>query len=108
MADETVQDGDRSVSSSQWQDLLRAALHRVTAGGKSGLKSVSQAGKSQIETRQNRRELEHYWIRLGKTAFHLTEAGELDHPALHKAIERVKSLQERIAHPNTTSGEPTK
>ena len=100
--DETAENGGSTVSSNQWQDLLRAALHRVAVGGRASLETMSRAGRNQVEIRQNKRELEHYWIRLGKTAFHLTEAGELDHPALHKAAERVKILQDRIAHQKTS------
>jgi hypothetical protein len=35
-------------------------------------------------------------MRLGKTSYHLAQAGEIDHPALRKAIARIDEIDERI------------
>lgn len=57
---------------------------------------AADAGRHQLELRQARRDLDAFWIRLGKTAYRLGEGGELDHPAIHKAIDRINALKDRI------------
>ncbi len=78
-------------------DLLGGALRRLVDGGRSRLRSAAASGRRRLELRQAERDLEHFWIRLGKTTYHLVEAGEVDHPALRKAMERIDALQARIA-----------
>jgi len=61
------------------------------------LTRAADAGRHQLELRQARKDLESFWIRLGKTAYRLSEADELDHPSIHKAVRRIDELEARIA-----------
>ncbi len=78
-------------------DLVAGALRRLVTGGRAQLRSAAQSGRRRLEQRQLDRDLEHFWMRLGKTTYHLVNAGELDHPALRKAMARIDELEDRIA-----------
>jgi hypothetical protein len=43
-----------------------------------------------------RRDLDHFWIRLGKTAFRMVESGEVQHPGLEKAMQRIRDIEEEM------------
>lgn len=85
----------------EWADALGDALvtvmKRVVRRGRSSLGRAAEAGRVALETRQKQKDLEHFWARLGKTAHHLVEAGEIDHPALRKAMDRIQLLEEELA-----------
>jgi hypothetical protein len=57
---------------------------------------AAESGRSRLEERQLRKDLDHFWVRLGKTSFHLLAAGEIDHPALHKAATRINTLERQL------------
>lgn len=78
-------------------DLVTKALKRLVDRSRTGLRQAADTGRRRLELRQLDRDLEHFWMRLGKTTYHLVEAGELDHPALRKAMERIDELEARIA-----------
>ncbi len=78
-------------------DLMANLLRRVARRGRRELERASEVGRFQLELRQSRRDLDEFWVRMGKTAFHLVQAGEVDHPALERAQARIAELQERIA-----------
>jgi hypothetical protein len=67
------------------------------------VRRMMERGRSGLELRQLNKDLDHFWVRLGKTAYHLVVAGEIDHPALRKAMERIEELEGRI---DTRRGEP--
>jgi len=71
-----------------WRRVVDRSRYRV---GRAALVS-----RDLMEARQLRRDREAFWVRLGKTAYHLTKAGEVDHPALHKAIHRIDQVEERL------------
>ncbi len=56
------------------------------ARGRTELDRAARSGRDRLELRQLNKDLDHFWVRLGKTARRLVEAGEIDHPALRKAI----------------------
>jgi len=74
-------------------DLLQAAVRRLVARSRTEFGRAANAGRQRLEVRQQRKDLDHFWKRLGKTAYHLVEAGELDHPALRKAMARIDDLE---------------
>ncbi|MCA9493778.1 MAG: hypothetical protein KC621_27790 [Myxococcales bacterium] len=77
-------------------DVLRSAVRRLVGRGRSEIGKAAESGRQRLALRQHQKDLDHFWIRLGKTAFRLVEAGEIDHPALRKAIERIDELETRI------------
>lgn len=77
-------------------ELVAGALQRLVDGGRAGLRGAADRGRRRLERRQLERDLEQFWVRLGKTTYHLVEAGELEHPALQKAMDRIDRLQEQI------------
>lgn len=85
----------------EWADALGDALvhlmGRIARKGRASLGRAAEAGRVALETRQKQKDLEHFWARLGKTAHHLVEAGEIDHPALRKAMDRIEMLEEELA-----------
>jgi hypothetical protein len=81
---------------SDLSDRMSALLRRGLRRGRVELTRVAERGRHQLELRQAHRDLEAFWIRLGRTAYRLVEAGELDHPALVRARDRIDALQERI------------
>lgn len=78
-------------------DLVGQLMMRVARRGRDRLTRAADRGRHQLELRQARRDLDDFWVRLGRTSYRLVEAGELDHPALVKARERIDELQRRIA-----------
>lgn len=84
-------------------ELVSGALRRLIEGGRTGLRTAAASGRRRLEQRQLERDLEHFWMRLGKTTYHLVEAGEIEHPALRKAMERIDELEARIAEARAAS-----
>jgi hypothetical protein len=86
---------------------------RVIGRGRQELGKVTETGRQRLALRQHQKDLDHFWIRLGKTAARLVEAGEIDHPALRKALARIEELEGRIddlrgpeARPEAGEGAP--
>jgi len=77
-------------------ELVQTAVRRLVARSRAELGKAATAGRHRLEIRQQRKDLDHFWKRLGKTAYHLVEAGELDHPALRKAMGRIDDLEDAL------------
>ena len=71
---------------------LSDLLHR----GRRGLGKAADRNRLRLEVRQLQRDRDAFWMRLGKTTFHLVDAGEIEHPALRKAMARIADLDARI------------
>lgn len=83
-------------------DLLKRALRR----GRTEMERAAEGSRRRLEVRQMRKDLDHFWVRLGKTAFRLVEAGEIDHPALRKAMARIDELEHELDALRARDGEP--
>src|SRR5690349_1134420 len=70
------------------------------------VRRIVERGRSGLERRQLHRDLDQFWVRLGKTAFRLVEAGEIDHPALRKAMDRIAELEGQIDAARGPSASP--
>ncbi len=90
--------GDREVQDvpSPLRDVLNTLGRRLMERGRYELSRAASAGRSRLELRQLQRDRDHFWSRLGKEAYHLVQAGEIDHPALRRAMERIDDLEARI------------
>ena len=77
-------------------DLLGRAVRRLVARGRKEVERVAEGSRHRLELRQRQKDLEHFWMRLGKTAARLVEAGEIDHPSLRKAMDRISELEGKI------------
>ena len=77
--------------------LMVGLLQRASRRGRRELSKGLDAGRQQLALRQARRDLDAFWVRLGKTAYRLSEAGEITHPAVDKAVTRIAELEAEIA-----------
>jgi hypothetical protein len=77
-------------------DALTRVMRRLLRRGRAELGRAARTGRSQLERRQLQKDLDHFWVRLGKTAFRLVEAGEIDHPSLRQAMERIEELEAQL------------
>jgi len=64
--------------------------------GRRGLGRAADRNRLRLEVRQLQKDRDAFWMRLGKTTFHLVDAGEIDHPAVRKAMARIADLDARI------------
>ena len=71
-------------------------LRRLLTRGRAEFGRAARSGRSQLELRQLQKDRDHFWVRMGKTAARLVEGGELDHPALRKAMSRIDEIEARI------------
>ena len=85
-----------SDSSAPISEAVSSVLGRLIDRTRREFSRAASAGKNRLELRQLERDQEHFWVRLGKEAYHLVEAGEIEHPALRKAMGRIDDLQDRI------------
>jgi hypothetical protein len=76
--------------------LLGTLVRQVADRGRARVGRQLRNTRHQLEVRQLKRDREHFWIRLGKTAYRLVEAGEIEHSALQKAIERIQAIDRQI------------
>ncbi|MEZ4323173.1 MAG: hypothetical protein R3F61_37260 [Myxococcota bacterium] len=77
-------------------DALALLVQRAFRRSKRELARAADSSRRRLELRQKKKDLEHFWIRLGKTAQRLVEAGEIDHPALRKAMTRIAELEAEL------------
>ncbi|MCB9681365.1 MAG: hypothetical protein H6733_07810 [Alphaproteobacteria bacterium] len=78
-------------------DVLQDALRRLVAESRDRIVRAADDGRVLLKVRGLQRDRDALWIRLGKIAYRLTESGELDHPALHKAMQHIDDLEDEIA-----------
>lgn len=76
--------------------LLSQLMRRAARRGRREVARVADAGRQQLEMRQARSDLDAFWVRLGKTAYHLAQAGEIEHPAIDRACTRIDELTAHI------------
>jgi len=77
-------------------DTLGSLLGRWLFRGRREIGRAARRSRLRLELRQIQRDRDHFWARLGRTAYHLVQAGEIDHPALRRAIARIDELDARI------------
>lgn len=77
-------------------DAMRRLFERIKRRGRSELHRAAATSRNKLELRQLNKDLDHFWVRLGKTSYHLVQGGELDHPALRKAMARIDELEAKI------------
>ena len=78
-------------------ELMVGLLRRLARRSRAEIERATSEGRHRLELRQMQRDRDAFWIRLGKSAYRLVESGEIDHPALRKAMERIEELERRIA-----------
>ena len=83
---------DRSIPQNA-NEYLRSLVRNAVAFGSDGIGQLIKVQQSKSEQRSAQKELEHFWLRLGKTAYHLHKDGALEHPAISKAAERIDKLK---------------
>lgn len=96
MSDDPQDDAPRAGLQPLLGDLVTRAVRRIVGRGQRELDRAARTGRTRLELRQLHKDLDLFWVRLGKTTYRLVEAGELDHPALRKAMQRIDELEARI------------
>ena len=86
-------------------DVLGELVNRLFGRGRRQLGKAARAGRLRLELRQLQRDRDAFWARLGKTAYYLVDAGEIDHPALRKAKTRIDELEARIGAVQTRAAD---
>lgn len=87
------QDGARRTDLTE---VVQDALRDVVELGRARLMQAADDGRSLLRLRTAQRELDDFWVRLGKTAYRLQQSGEIDHPALARAEERITALEAEV------------
>ncbi|MCB9664169.1 MAG: hypothetical protein H6732_08640 [Alphaproteobacteria bacterium] len=98
-------DEPESVPPGALGDVLQDALRRLVHDSRDRLLRAADDGRARLRAIQLQRDREAMWSRLGKTAYRLVEAGELDHPALAKAIGRIDAIDAELEHLRAITGE---
>jgi hypothetical protein len=78
-------------------ELVTDLARRIVRRGRHELGRAAEVSRATLAQRQRQADLDAFWQRLGRTSYRLVEAGEIDHPALRKAMERIDELQAEIA-----------
>jgi hypothetical protein len=77
-------------------DAVGSAVRRLWSRGRQEVERAATLGRVRLELRQLARDRDQFWIRLGKTAYRLVESGDIEHPALTKAMKRLDEIDSRI------------
>ncbi|MCB9669344.1 MAG: hypothetical protein H6736_01105 [Alphaproteobacteria bacterium] len=77
-------------------EMLGAVVRRIVRRGRVEVERAAESSRRRLELRQLRKDRDHFWMRLGKTAQQLVLAGEIDHPALRKAMERIEAIEAEL------------
>ena len=77
-------------------DVLQDAVRRLVAESRDRIVRAADDGRSLLKVRAMQRDRDALFLRLGKVAYRLVESGEVDHPALRKAMAHVDELDEAI------------
>ena len=78
-------------------ELFNALATGLARRGRASVRRRLGATRSHLEKRQLEQDRQHFWIRLGKTAYQLSNEGELDHPAIKKAVQRIQDLEQQLS-----------
>lgn len=81
---------------SQLSVVLHDALMRLVSDGRERLLRAADDGRSMLRIRALQKDRDALLVRLGKTAYYLQESGEIDHPAVAKAMTRIDLLDGEI------------
>jgi hypothetical protein len=85
---------------------VEAWVDRSTTQLLQGMRWAREEGEHRLRLRTLQRDLDYFWIRLGKTAYRLAESGEIEHVGLERTMERIQALQEEIRTLRESSGTP--
>lgn len=64
--------------------------------GKEEARRAAQTGRLRLDLRQLRKDRDAMYGKLGRELRHLVEGGEITHPGVHRGLERIAELEERI------------
>jgi hypothetical protein len=78
------------------QPRVEALRDQLEGSLRHGIQSLRHEANTRLRRRTLRRDLDHFWIRLGKTAFRMVESGEVQHPGLEKAMQRIRDIEEEM------------
>ena len=71
-------------------------LGRLFRRGKVEMERATRQARERLTLRQLRSDRDRMYQKLGKETRHLLEGGEIEHPGLRRAVERIKELEVRI------------
>ncbi|MFT6144545.1 MAG: hypothetical protein ACJAZO_003488 [Myxococcota bacterium] len=83
-------------------ELFNAFAAGIVRRGRASVNKRLGATRSHLERRQLEQDRQHFWVRLGKTAYQLANDGDIDHPAIRKAVQRIKALEQQLSEMDAT------
>ena len=86
----------RNPENSAITQALGSAVRRLWTRGRQEVERAALLGRVRLEVRQLNKDRDQFWMRLGKTAYRLVESGDIEHPALTKAMKRLDEIDARI------------
>lgn len=78
------------------QELMGDVVRRIVTRGRTEIEKAATRGRQRLEVRQLQKDRDAFYVRLGKTSYRLVESGEIDHPALRKAMKRIDELEHQL------------
>jgi outer membrane murein-binding lipoprotein Lpp len=73
---------------------------------KQAAEQAAAKAKEGVEEVQTKRELSQAYSELGKSVFELVEAGEISDPRLDAAVEKIRTLNTKLAEESGAAAEP--
>jgi hypothetical protein len=97
---------DKPKPPSPLADVLQDALRRLLGEGQRRLTRAADDGRVMLRVRQLQRDRDALWVRMGKTAYHLMDDGEVQHVSLDKVREKIDALDDELRHLRASMRDP--
>lgn len=98
---------DKPPPSSPLADVLQDALRRLLGESQRRLTRAADDGRVMLRVRQLQRDRDALWVRMGKTAYHLMDDGEIRHVSLDKVREKIDALDDELRRLRVSLRDPT-
>lgn len=97
---------DKPKPPSPLADVLQDALRRLLGESQRRLTRAADDGRVMLRVRQLQRDRDALWIRMGKTAYHLMDDGEIRHVSLDKVREKIDELEDELRRLRASMRDP--
>ncbi len=77
-------------------EMLADILGKLWRRGRLEVEKAARKGRERLTLRHHRADRDRMYMKLGKEARQLLEAGELDHPGIRRGIERIRELEAKL------------
>lgn len=77
-------------------EAVTSVLRVLVRRGRVEAERLASRGRVRLDLRQLRRDRDVMYAKLGREARTLVEGGEIDHPGLHRGVDRIREIDVRI------------